>query len=83
MTHRQATWETGRNTDSISTPAYLLYLQVTVKVIELEKVTLNEIERLRLFLNTLTVDDKYSLLSRDNSMQTIQMQLSEKQKTFS
>ena len=37
---------------------------------------------LRLFDNTLTVDDKYSLLSRDNSMQTIQMHLSEKQKTF-
>ena len=37
---------------------------------------------LRLFVNTLTADDKYSLLSRDNSMQTIQMHLSEKQKTF-
>ena len=37
---------------------------------------------LRIFVNTLTPDDKYSLLSRDNSMQTIQMQLSEKQKAF-
>ena len=37
----------------------------------------------RLFVNTLTADDKYSLLSRDNSMKTIQMHLSEKQKTFS
>ena len=35
-----------------------------------------------LFVNTLTADDQYSLLSEDNSMQTIQMHLSEKQKTF-
>ena len=35
-----------------------------------------------LFVNTLTADDQYSLLSEDNSMQTIQMHLSKKQKTF-
>ena len=33
-------------------------------------------------VNTLTADDKYSLLSRDNSTQTIQMHLSEKPKFF-
>ena len=33
-----------------------------------------------LFVKTLTADDKYSLLSRHNSMQTIQITLSEKQK---
>ena len=38
---------------------------------------------LRLFGNTLTADDKYSLASRENSMQTIQMHLTEKQKPFS
>ena len=38
---------------------------------------------LRLFFNTPTADDKYSSLSRDNSMQPIQMRLSQKQKTFS
>ena len=38
---------------------------------------------LRLFVNTLTADDKHSFLSRDNSIQTIQMHLSQKQKTFS
>ena len=38
---------------------------------------------LRLFLNTLTVDEKRYLLTRDNLPQPIQMQLSEKQKTFS
>ena len=35
-----------------------------------------------LFLNTLTDDDKYSLLYRDNLTQAIQIRLSEKQKTF-
>ena len=38
---------------------------------------------LSLFVNTLTVNDKYYLLNRDNLTQQIQMQLSEKQKTFS
>ena len=36
-----------------------------------------------LFLNTLTDDDKYSLLYGDNLMQAIQILLSQKQKTFS
>ena len=38
---------------------------------------------LRMFVNTLTDDDKYSLLYRDNLMQEIQILLSQKQKTFS
>ena len=38
---------------------------------------------LRLFANTLIVDDKHYLLNRDNLTQSIQMQLYEKQKTFS
>ena len=38
---------------------------------------------LKLFVNTLTDDDKYSLLYRDNLMQPIQILLSHKQKTFS
>ena len=37
----------------------------------------------RIFLNTLSADDKYSLLNRENLRQRIQMQLSRKQKTFS
>ena len=37
---------------------------------------------LRLFLNTLTADDKYYLLNSDNIMQPIQTRLSEKEKTF-
>ena len=38
---------------------------------------------LRVFVNTLTDDDKYSLLYRDNLMQPIQMLLSQKKETFS
>ena len=37
---------------------------------------------LRLFLNTFTQDDKYSLLYRHNLMQPTQILLSQKQKTF-
>ena len=36
-----------------------------------------------MFVNILTADDKHYLLNRDNLMQPIQMQLSQKQKTFS
>ena len=38
---------------------------------------------LRLFVNTLTVDDKHYLLTRENLRQPIKMQLSRKQKTLS
>ena len=38
---------------------------------------------LGLFVNTLTVDDKHYVLNRDNLTQPIQIQLSQKQKTFS
>ena len=37
---------------------------------------------LGLFVNTLTDDDKYCLLYRDNLTQPIQILLSQKQKTF-
>ena len=37
---------------------------------------------LRLFVNTLTADEKQYLLNRDNLAQLLQMQLSQKQKTF-
>ena len=37
---------------------------------------------LGLFVNTLTIDDKYSLLNRDNLKELIQMQLPKKQKPF-
>ena len=38
---------------------------------------------LRLFVNTLTVDDKHYLLNRDNLTQPIQMEFSKDQKSFS
>ena len=38
---------------------------------------------LRLLVNTLTEDDKYYLLYRDNLTQPIQLLLSQKRKTFS
>ena len=38
---------------------------------------------LKPLVNTLTDDEKYSLLYRDNLMQPIQILLSEKQKSFS
>ena len=37
---------------------------------------------LRLFVKTLTADDKHYLLNRENLAQLIHMQLSQKQKTF-
>ena len=37
---------------------------------------------LELFVNTLSADDKYSLLNRDNLGQAIRTQLSQKQKPF-
>ena len=38
---------------------------------------------LGLFVNTFTVDDKHYMLKRENLRQPIQIQLSQKQKTFS
>ena len=38
---------------------------------------------LRPFVNTLSEDDKYCLLYKDNLLQRIQILLSQKQKTFS
>ena len=56
---------------------------ITVKVIELQKSLLDTWNFFRPFLNTLTADDKYSLISKDKWMQIIQMHLSQKQNTFS
>ena len=56
---------------------------ITVKVIELQKSLLDTWIFFRLFLNTLTADDKYFLISKDKWMQTIQMHLSQERKFFS
>ena len=54
----------------------LRYLLITVKAIKFEKVS-------GLFFNTLTAEQKYSLLNRDNLRLPIEMHLSFKRKTFS
>ena len=38
---------------------------------------------LRLFLNTLTAEERHYLLTKENLTQTIQIKLSQKQKSFS
>ena len=50
---------------------------------ELQKSLLDTWKFFSRFLNTLTTGDNYSLVSRDNWMQTIQMHFSKKQKVFS
>ena len=47
-----------------------------------KKSVLGRRKALELFVNTLTADDKYSLLNRDNLTQSIRAQLSQKQKAF-
>ena len=49
---------------------------------ELQKSLLETWKFFSRFFNTFTADDKYSLISRDNWMQTIQMHLSQKQNIF-
>ena len=49
----------------------------------LEKVSFSDTQNIRMFVNTLTVDEKHYLLNRDNLKQTIQIQLSRKEETFS
>ena len=56
---------------------------ITVKVVELQKSLLDTWKFFRPFLNTLTADDRYSVISKNKWMQTIQMHLSQKQNTFS
>ena len=56
---------------------------ITVKVIELQKSLLDTWKFFRPFLNTWTANDKYSLISKDKWMETIQMHLSQKQNNFS
>ena len=61
----------------------LPYLLIPVKMTPSEKSLLVLCKILRLFVNTLTANDKYSLLNRINLTQPIQILLSPKQKNFS
>ena len=56
---------------------------IIVKVIVLEKSLLDTWKFFRTFLNKMTADDKYSLISKDKRMETIQMHLYQKQNIFS
>ena len=62
--------------------APLSYWFMIVNVIDLEKSLLVTWNVLRLFVNSPTADDKYSLISKENWMQTIQMHSSQKQNIF-
>ena len=53
-----------------------------MKVVPLQKVSFSDTQILTLFVNTLTVDEKHYLLNTGNLTQTIQIELSQKQKTF-
>ena len=54
-----------------------------MSIIQLEKTILVLWKIFTLFVNTLTADDKYSFLNRDNLMQPIEILLPQYQKTFS
>ena len=78
----QTTRQKGRNTVAIGNTAPFRYLFIPVKVVPLEQSLLVINKILRLFVNTLTVNDKQYLLNRDNLTEPFQIQLSQKQKTF-
>ena len=63
--------------------ARLSSLLIIVKAIEFEKVTLSDIQILRLFFNTFAAYGKSSVLNRKYLTHPIHLQLSEKQKTLS
>ena len=56
-------------------------LSITVKVTAVEKVSFSDTQNPKT-VNTFTADDKHYLRNRDNLAQLIQMQLSQKKKTF-
>ena len=63
--------------------APLKYLLITLKVVALEKVSFSNRQNPKSVVDTFPADEKYYVLNRDNLAQPIQMQLSQKQKTFS
>ena len=63
--------------------APLSYLLISMKAIELGKVLLLTRQILGLLVNTLAADDRYPVVNKENLTIPIQMQLSQKQNTFS
>ena len=56
---------------------------IPVYAIQVGKVSLTDMQVFRVFANSLTPDNNYSILNRDNIYQHFQMQLSQKPKIFS
>ena len=56
---------------------------MTQKTIELKKVSFRDKIVLKYFVRTVTADDNYSLLNRDNLTEPIEILSSEKQKSCS
>ena len=54
-----------------------------MNVVHIKKSPLMVQKILRVFVNTLTVDDKHYLLNRDKLTEPIRVQLSQKEKAFS
>ena len=63
--------------------AFLSSWVITLKTIELQKSLLDTWKSFRSFLNLLIANDKYSVISKDQLMQRIQMDLSQKQNILS
>ena len=61
--------------------ALLQYLLISVKVVALEKLSFSDTQNPKT-VNTLTVNNKHDLLKRDNLTQPIQMEFSQKERTF-
>ena len=61
----------------------LSYSLISVKAVELEKVSLIDMPKLGTACNTLAADDKYLVLNGDNLTIPFQMQLSQKRKSLS
>ena len=79
----QATWSGDQNLLK-SEPHHLYHIYWSLsRQLRRKKSFLVICKCLILFLNTLTANDKYSLLSRENLRQPIPMQLSRERKTFS
>ena len=55
-------------------------LLINVKAVELEKISLSDMQSFKSVFNTFTAQQKYSPLNRENLTQPIQMQLSGKKK---
>ena len=62
--------------------APLRYLLITVNAIDLQKVSVSDMQILKTLFQHIEADGKYSLLNTDNLTQPIEMELSQKQKTF-